>query len=51
MSVCVNSVFVLFFVSPEALGRADLLSKETYRMCRDYETEEVAKAQGRAVEP
>jgi hypothetical protein len=35
-----------------ALRRADHSSKESYRLCKnDYETEEEARAQQRAVEP
>jgi hypothetical protein len=45
-------MFVLFFVFVAALRRADHLSKESYRLCKkDYETEEEATAQQRAVEP
>jgi hypothetical protein len=50
--VCVYSVFVLFCVWVAALRRADPPSKESYRLCKnDYETEEEARAQRRAVEP
>jgi hypothetical protein len=50
MSVCVNFVFVLFCVQVAVLRRADHSSKESYRMCKnDYETEEEARAQERAV--
>jgi hypothetical protein len=39
-------------VQVEALRRADHLPKESYRLCKkDYETEEEARAQERAVEP
>jgi hypothetical protein len=48
---CVYSVFVLSFVLVAALLRADPPSKESYRLCKnDYETEEEARAQQRAVE-
>jgi hypothetical protein len=41
-----------FCVSVAALRRADHSSKESYRLCKkDYETEEEARAQHRAVEP
>jgi hypothetical protein len=44
--VCVYSVFMLSW------RRADPQSKESYRLSkRDYETEEEARAQQRAVEP
>jgi hypothetical protein len=50
--VCVYSVFVLSCVYVTALRRADHTSKESYRLCKkDYETEEKARAQQRAVEP
>jgi hypothetical protein len=46
--VCVYSVFVLSCVQVADLWRADHLSKESYRLCKnDHETEEDA----RAVEP
>jgi hypothetical protein len=49
MSVCVYFVFVLSCV---ALRRAHYSSKESYRLRKkDYETEEEARAQQRAVEP
>jgi hypothetical protein len=54
MDVCegVYYVFVLSCVSVAALRRADLPSKESYCLCKkDYETEEEARAQQRAVEP
>jgi hypothetical protein len=35
MSVCVYSVFVLFFVLVAALRLTDPPSKESYRLCRD----------------
>jgi hypothetical protein len=39
-------------VKVAALRRADHSSKESYRLCKkDYETEEEARAQQRAVEP
>jgi hypothetical protein len=48
--VCVHSVFVLSCVYVAALRQADHSSKESYRLCKkDYETEEEAKAQQRAV--
>jgi hypothetical protein len=48
--VCVYSVFVLSCVYVAALWRADHSSKESYRLCKeDYETEEEARAQQRAV--
>jgi hypothetical protein len=47
MSVC---VFILCLYC--LVCRADRSSKESYRLCKkDYETEEEAKAQQRAVEP
>jgi hypothetical protein len=52
--VCVYSVFVLscVYTYVAALRRADQLSKESCPLCKnDYETEEEAKAQERAVEP
>jgi hypothetical protein len=52
MFVCVYSVFVLSCVEVAAMRRADHSSKESYRVCKkDYETEEEATAQQRAVEP
>jgi hypothetical protein len=52
MSVCVYSVFVLPCVQVAALRRNDHSSKESYRLCKkDYETEEEAREQQRAVEP
>jgi hypothetical protein len=49
--VCIYSVFVLSCVQVAALRRADHSSKESYRLFKkDYETEEEAKAQQRAVE-
>jgi hypothetical protein len=50
MSVCDYSVFVLSCVQVAALRRAYLMSKESYRLCKDQETEKVSKAQQRAVE-
>jgi hypothetical protein len=42
----------LSFVPVAALRRADPPSKKSYRLCKkDYETEEEAKAQQRAVVP
>jgi hypothetical protein len=50
--VCVYSVFVLSCVYVEALRQADHSSKESYQLCKeDYETEEEARAQQRAVQP
>jgi hypothetical protein len=50
--LCVYSVSVLSCVQVVALWRADHSSKESYRPCEnDYETEEEARAQQRAVEP
>jgi hypothetical protein len=40
MDVCVH----LFCVQVAALRRADPPSKESYRLCIDYETEKAAKA-------
>jgi hypothetical protein len=51
MSVCVYSVFVLSCVYVVALRRANTPSKESYRLCKNEETEKAAKAQQRAVEP
>jgi hypothetical protein len=52
MSVCVYSVSVLSCVYVAALRRADPPSKESYCLCtKNYETEEEARAQQRAVEP
>jgi hypothetical protein len=49
--VCVYSVFVLFCVWVAALRRADHSSKESYHLCKhNYETEEEARAQQRAIE-
>jgi hypothetical protein len=51
MSVCVYSVFVLSYVQVAALRRPDHASVEPYRLRKnDYETEEEARAQQRAVE-
>jgi hypothetical protein len=50
MSVCIYSVFVLFFVQVAALRRTDPPSKESYRLYKDQETEKSAKVQQRAVE-
>jgi hypothetical protein len=50
--VCVYSVFVFFCVLVAALRWAEHSSKESYRLCKnDYETEEEARAQQKAVEP
>jgi hypothetical protein len=52
MSVCVYSVFVLSCVYVAALRRADHSSNESYRLCKkNYDTEEEARVQQRAVEP
>jgi hypothetical protein len=51
--LCVYSVFVLSCVYVAVLQRVDHSSKESYRLCKkkDYEIEEEASAQQRAVEP
>jgi hypothetical protein len=50
MSVCAFILFVFSCVA--ASRRADPSSKESYRLRKkDYETEEEARAQQRAVEP
>jgi hypothetical protein len=41
----------LFCVYVAALWRADPSSKESYRLCKNQETEKAAKAQQRALEP
>jgi hypothetical protein len=52
MSVFAFILFVLFCVYEEALRWADPPCKESCRLCKkDYETEEEARAQQRAVEP
>jgi hypothetical protein len=52
MSVCVYSVFVLSCVCVTASRPADHSSKESYCLCKkDYEAEEEARVQQRAVEP
>jgi hypothetical protein len=52
MSLCAFILFVLSCVQTTPLRRADHSSKEYYRLCKsDYETEEEARAQQRAVEP
>jgi hypothetical protein len=51
MSVCVYSVFVLLSVQVAALRRADPPSKDSYRLCKNQETEKVAEIQQSAVEP
>jgi hypothetical protein len=52
MSAYVYCVFVLSCVCVEALRCADHSSEESYRLCKkDYETEEEARTQQRAVEP
>jgi hypothetical protein len=38
------SVFVLFFIYVESLRRADHLSKESYRLWIDQETENAVRA-------
>jgi hypothetical protein len=43
MSVYFYSVFELFCVQVAALRRGDPPSKESYRLCIDYETEKAAK--------
>jgi hypothetical protein len=49
--VCVYSVFVLSCVQVTALRQAVPPSKESYRLCKkDYENEEEARAQQRALE-
>jgi hypothetical protein len=50
MSVCVYSVFVLSCVQVTALRGADPPSKESYRLCKDQETEKATKVQQRAIE-
>jgi hypothetical protein len=51
VSVCVYSVCVVLCVD-SSLAMADPPSKESYRLCKnDYETEEEARVQQRAVEP
>jgi hypothetical protein len=45
-------MFLLSRVQVPASRRPDRSSKESYRLCKkDYETEEEARAQQRAVEP
>jgi hypothetical protein len=52
VSVCVYSVFVSSCVQVASLRRADRSSKESYCVYKkDYETEEEARAQQKAVEP
>jgi hypothetical protein len=53
MDICVHlSCVCAVCVQVAALRRADLLSKESYRLRKqDYETEGEARAQQRAVEP
>jgi hypothetical protein len=49
-SFCLNMHFSSLYWT--GLQRADLPPKESYRLCKeDYETEEEARAQQRAVEP
>jgi hypothetical protein len=50
MSVYVYSVFVLSCVQVTALRQDDPLSKESYRLCNDQETEKATEAQQRAVD-
>jgi hypothetical protein len=45
MSVCVYFVFVLSYIQAAAMRGADPPSKESYRLCKNQETEEGAKAQ------
>jgi hypothetical protein len=47
ISLCVFSVFVLSYVYVSFLRRTDPPSKESYRLCKNQETEEAAKAQQR----
>jgi hypothetical protein len=50
--MCVYSVFVLSCVQVAALRRAYHSSKDSFCLCKkDYETEEEARAQQRAVDP
>jgi hypothetical protein len=49
MSVGAYSVFVLSYVQVGALRRADPPSEESFRLCKDQETEKAAKAQQRVV--
>jgi hypothetical protein len=54
MGVCLRlfCVCVVLCVQVAALRRADHSFKEPYRLCKkDYETEEEARAQQRALEP
>jgi hypothetical protein len=52
MFVCAFILFVLSCMYVAALRRAAHSSKESYRLCKnDYETEEEARVQQRAVEP
>jgi hypothetical protein len=48
MSVCVCGVL---FVQVATLRWADPPTEESYRLCKDQETEKAAKVQHRAVEP
>jgi hypothetical protein len=43
MSLRICSVFVLFYVKVAALRRADPPSKESYRLCIDYESGKASK--------
>jgi hypothetical protein len=46
------SVFVLSWMQAAVLRRVDHSSKQPYRLCKtDYETEDEARAQQRAIEP
>jgi hypothetical protein len=52
MSVCAFILCLCCPVQVAALRRVDHSSKESYRLCKnDYETEDEARAQQRAVEP
>jgi hypothetical protein len=51
MSVCVYSVFMLSCVQVAALRRAYPPSKESYRLCKNQETEKAAKIHQRTVKP
>jgi hypothetical protein len=52
MDICyVYSVFALSCVLVAAFGQPDPPSKESYRLCKNQETEKAVKVQQRAVEP